>query len=79
MGTDMVGRNGLVKGNAVSLSLECTSEKEMEECYSKLSVEGVENHPPEKSFFGALLGDLTDKYGNHWLLHFDMKKNKREK
>jgi len=46
MGTDMVGRNGLVKGNAVSLSLECTSEKEMEECYSKLSVEGVENHPP---------------------------------
>lgn len=75
MGTDLVGRSGLVKGNSVSLSLQCSSEKEMKKYYSKLSAGGIENHPPEKTFFGSLLGDLTDKFGNHWLLHYDMKKN----
>ncbi len=75
MGTDLVGRNGLMKGNAVSLSLHCGSEKEMKQCFAKLSEGGIENHPPEITFFGSLLGDLTDKFGNHWLLHYDMKKN----
>lgn len=72
MGTDMVGGNGLVKGNAVSLSLHCTSEAELKKCYSKLSEGGHADHLPETTFFGSMLGDLTDKFGNHWLLHFDL-------
>ncbi len=70
MGSDMVGENGLIKGNSVSLSLVCSSETEIEKCYKKLSAGGKANHPIEKTFFGALLGGLSDKYGNHWLLHF---------
>ncbi len=71
MGSDMVSENGLVKGNAVSLMLNCSSEQEIRDWFEKLSAGGKADHPIENSFWGALFGDLTDKFGNHWLLHFD--------
>jgi PhnB protein len=73
MGSDMVPDSGLRKGNAVSLSLMCESENEIRESYRKLSEGGQPTHPIEKTFFGAMLGGLTDKYGNHWLLHYESK------
>jgi PhnB protein len=73
MGSDMVGDNGLRKGNAVSLMLNCSSEEEIRTCFEKLSSGGIKDHPLENSFWGALFGDLTDRFGNHWLLHFDKK------
>jgi PhnB protein len=75
MGSDMVSDKGLVKGNSVSLMLNCSSEKEVRNYYEKLSAGGEATHPPENTFWGALFGDLTDKYGNHWLLHFQKNKN----
>ena len=71
MASDMVGEKGLIKGNAVSLMLNCSSEDEIRTFYKKLSTGGQATHPLEDSFWGALFGDLTDKYGNQWLLHFD--------
>ncbi len=70
MGSDMVADGGLIKGNAVSLMLDCNSEEEIRNCYTKLGEDGEATHPPELTLRGALFGDLTDKYGNHWLLHF---------
>jgi PhnB protein len=70
MGSDMVGENGLFKGNAVSLVLNCTSEKEIKGCYKKLSAGGQAKHPLEDTFWGALFGNLTDKFGNHWILNY---------
>jgi PhnB protein len=70
MGSDMVPDNGLMRGNAVSLSLMCSSEDEIKKFYEKLSSGGKADHPIENTFWGALFGDLTDKYGNHWLLHY---------
>lgn len=71
MGTDMVGEQGLQKGNAVSLMLRCDSEQEMNEYYSRLSKDGTAVSPPQKTYWGALFGNLTDKFGHHWLLHCD--------
>jgi PhnB protein len=71
MGSDMVSEQGLIKGNAVSLSINCSSEEEIKNFYEKLSSGGKKDHPLENTFWGALFGDLTDKYGNHWLLNFD--------
>ena len=71
MASDMVSDEGLKKGNAVSLLLNCSSEQEIKNYYQNLSVGGKSNHPLHISFWGALFGDLTDKYGNQWLLHFD--------
>ena len=72
--SDMVGEKGLQKGNSVSLLLNCSSEQEIRICYEKLSKDGNPTHPVEFTFWGALFGDLTDKYGNHWLLQFQKQK-----
>jgi PhnB protein len=71
LGSDMVGEGGLKKGNAVSLMLDCSSEDEIRNTYERMSAGGQATHALETSFWGALFGDLTDKYGNHWLLHYD--------
>jgi len=71
MASDMVAEQGLIKGNAVSLMLHCSSEEEINLFYANLSKGGEATHPLENSFWGALFGDLTDRYGNHWLLHYD--------
>lgn len=71
MASDMVGDNGLTIGNSVSLMLNCESEEEIRVYYEKLSACGTPTHPLENSFWGALFGDLVDKYGNQWLLHYD--------
>lgn len=75
MGSDMVSEKGLVKGNTVSLSLNCSSEEEIKNCYAKLSADGNADHPIEDTFWGAMFGDLTDKFGNHWLLNFSKNSN----
>ncbi|MES2617478.1 MAG: VOC family protein [Bacteroidota bacterium] len=71
MGSDMVGDNGLKKGNTVSLMLDCDSEAEIKTIYGKLSDGGTITHELEVTFWGALFGDLIDKYGNPWIFHFD--------
>ena len=76
MGSDIVGEKGLLKGNSVSLMLNCSSEEEIRIWYKKLSDGGQATHPLEDTFWGALFGDLTDKYGNNWLLHYDRKSSK---
>ena len=73
MGSDMVSEKGLMKGNAVSLSLDCSSEEEINDLYEKLSTGGVAEHPLEQTFWNAVFGGLTDRYGNHWLLNYDKK------
>lgn len=71
MGSDMAGENGIQKGNSISIMLDCSSEKQLHDYYQQLSDGGEATHPIHLSFWGALFGDLVDKYGNHWLLHFD--------
>ena len=79
MASDMVGEKGLIKGNSVSLMLNCSNEKEIRNYYEKLSEGGEATHPLEKTFWGALFGDLVDKFGNHWLLHYQTNSNKQNK
>ena len=74
LGSDMVSEKGLKKGNAVSLVLNCASEEQIKTCYSKLSEGGRADHPLENTFWGALFGDLTDRFGNHWLLNYEKPK-----
>lgn len=69
MGTDMVGEQGLVQGNAVSIWVECNSSSEVYTYYQKLAEKGNAYQPIEQTFSGALLGGLSDKFGKHWLLH----------
>ena len=70
MASDMVSDAGLNKGNAVSLLLNCASEDEINICYSALISGGKATHPLEETFSGSVFGDLTDRYGVHWLLNY---------
>ncbi len=75
MGSDMVSETGFIKGNAVSVMLHCNSEEEIRRFYKKLSQDGQATHPLDDTFWGALFGGLTDKFGYHWLLNFDKNLN----
>lgn len=70
MATDMVSKNGIIKGNNLSLMVNCESELEIKNLYEVLLAGCHSNHPLEDTFWGAIFGDLTDKYGNHWLLNY---------
>ena len=70
MGSDLVDEKGLQKGNTVSMMITCDSEYQAMQLFEKLSSGGEANNPPMMNDWGTLLGNLTDKYGNNWLLHF---------
>lgn len=74
LGSDMVADSGLLKGNAVSLVLQCNSETEIRSSYAALASGGKATYPLETTFWGALFGGLTDKYGNNWLLNYERPK-----
>ena len=71
VGSDMVGEQGLKKGNAVSIMLNCNTETEARTVYTRLAEDGQATHPLGDSFWGALFGNLTDKYGNNWLIQYN--------
>lgn len=68
MATDMTEEEGLDRGNAFSIFLECSNEEEIRYYYEKLSEDGKCTSPLESNYWGDLFGTLTDKFGNHWLL-----------
>ncbi|WP_316847465.1 VOC family protein [Pedobacter psychrodurus] len=71
MATDMVEERGLIKGNSISMMLNCSSEEEAQSFYRKLSFGGKASYPLQETFWGALFGDLTDRFGNNWLINYD--------
>jgi PhnB protein len=75
MASDMMGGpNGVVHGNAITLMLNCGSEQEIQNFFAKLSAGGKVGHALKEEFWGSTFGDLTDKFGNRWMLNFDKPK-----
>ncbi|MEZ4887749.1 MAG: glyoxalase/bleomycin resistance/extradiol dioxygenase family protein [Chitinophagales bacterium] len=74
MGSDIVAESGRVVGNSVSLMVHCSSEEEIRTCYQKMSDACQCSHPLESTFWGALFGGLTDKFGNQWLFNCELNK-----
>lgn len=72
MASDLCDERGLIKGNNVSLMLDCDSEQQIRNTYERLSEGGKKTHPLEKTFWNALFGDLTDKFGINWLMNYQM-------
>lgn len=68
MGTDMVADEGLIRGNTVSILLECNSEEEMRQYFNMLASGSIALQEIERTYWGALFGGITDRYGNQWLL-----------
>ncbi|MDQ2752635.1 MAG: VOC family protein, partial [Bacteroidota bacterium] len=58
-------------GSQITLSINCNSENELNETFSKLSEGGNVFHPVKKEFWGALFGQFTDQFGITWMLSYD--------
>ncbi|RIX50074.1 VOC family protein [Paenibacillus nanensis] len=58
----------VIRGNAINLSLEFESEAEAREAFDKLKESGTVISPLEPAFWGALFGQLEDKYGVRWMM-----------
>lgn len=71
MGSDMIGPDGYIKGNTVALSLNCSSEEEINSFYTKLSEGGKILDPLKTQFWGAMFGVFNDRYGIRWMLMYD--------
>ncbi len=71
MGSDMIGPEGFTMGNNIALSLNCSSDEEINSFFSKLSEGGQVFTPLQQMFWGATFGTLTDKFGIRWMLNYD--------
>ena len=67
MASDWMAPGSMTKGNNISLSLSCKSNKEADGLYAKLSAGGTASHPLKDEFFGYF-GDLKDKFGVTWMI-----------
>lgn len=70
LGSDLGGPEGLIRGNAITLTLICSSAEEQNTLFTKLSSGGQITHPLE-DFFAGKMGDCTDKFGINWALYYD--------
>lgn len=71
LGSDMVGPEGFVQGNTVSLMVSCSSEEEINTLFAKLSEHGQIGCPLGEQFWGSIFAALTDKFGTSWMLNYD--------
>jgi PhnB protein len=58
--------------NNVFLHVEFDSEEELRKAFDALSAGGKVNMPVDKTFWGAVYGDLVDKFGIGWGLHYQL-------
>ena len=73
MASDMLDGTKLRIGNSMALMLQCGSEEEIRRLFNALSRGGTANTPVKVEFWGAMYGDLTDKFGVRWMLNFEKK------
>lgn len=71
MASDMSGPEGIVKGNNMTLSINCKSEEEINSFFSKLSSDGKIIDPLKEQFWGAMFGVAMDKFGIQWMFNYD--------
>jgi PhnB protein len=75
MASDMMAEAKIIRGNAMALSLSCSSEEEIRTYFDKLSAGGSDISPLKIEFWGALFGMVTDKFGIRWLLNYDQQQS----
>lgn len=68
-------KNDVIKGNSINLCLNCSTEDEIQNVFSKLSADGKIVHPLENTFWGATFAIVTDKFGMDWMLNCDKNQN----
>ena len=72
--SDTFDPSSIVPGNNISLSLQPDTIPETEDLFAKLSAGGTIKMPLQDTFWGARFGMFIDKFGIHWMLNCELKK-----
>lgn len=57
-------------GNAVTIHIDCESSLEINELFNALKDGGTVTDPLKDTFWGAIYGSLTDKFGVLWSFNY---------
>lgn len=71
--SDGAPHKGVTKGDNVHLIMNFTDEEEMRTLFTKLSKGGSVHMDLQDTFWGAIFGQLEDKYGIRWMFNYDKK------
>lgn len=78
MGSDvMPGQFPVTQGNNYAISINTDSEEEAKRLFDGLSEGGQITMPLEKTFWGALFGMFTDKFGINWMVNYDYEQKEK--
>lgn len=75
MGCDIssaFGHQPIKRGDNFSISLEANTESEARYLYHELANQAQSHLPLEKTFWGALFGMVTDKFGIQWMINYKL-------
>jgi PhnB protein len=64
----------VVQGNNLSLTLEIENLDKLEKLFTELSANGQVKMPLQDTFWGARFGMFIDKFGIHWMMNCELKK-----
>lgn len=73
--SDPVFAPTITEGNNISLFINAETEDDAKRFFNALSKGGRITMPLEKTFWGALYGMFTDKFGINWMVNYDYNKN----
>lgn len=79
MGSDVGGEwaSHIVEGNNIQLSVNAETEDDAKRIFNALSAGGRVSMPLEKTFWGALFGMFTDKFGINWMVNYDYNQDQK--
>lgn len=74
MGSDIGGEwtESFQPGNNFSVAVAADSREEADRLFEELSAGGKVKMPMQETFWGDYFGMLTDKFGIHWMVSFNM-------
>jgi len=56
-------------GNMIAMSINLDDEQEQKDIFNALAAGGKVDMPLDKTFWGAIFGQLTDRFGIQWMLN----------
>jgi len=68
--SDIAETTPLICGDNFSVHLDCDTEEEIRQLFSRLSEHATSIDPLEDTFWGAIFGALTDQFGIQWSLNY---------
>ncbi len=65
-------------GDNISMSISGSDEETLRKYFDGLSAGGTVNMPLAKQFWGDIYGQLTDKFGVHWMVNITSEPQKKK-